>query len=294
MGAIYSLCSYWLLGGAAYFACWFCVYLLLARKSSVRNSVVDYMQEKPVLSTTLFVLCLLICVFSNRSFYRWVGCDDIRTMPAGEYCYYVEVNREYGSTYTLPAKIEVSQDGYTVTDADGNEHTRTYSAYRLITVYFNNGGYLRVDGEEFELDEPFSFFDQNDEYWECTFTNRRCSDAPFDETNDVSDWDIIRLTFCVIVLLLTYFNLHNSVCDAIDKEKALNPSFQIGFCSKDPFYHSTENCPNIKNKHGDKLRWIYYTEDTHPSQKRRPCNKCCFIVNGEVRSYANRFDPDDD
>ena len=214
MGDLYSLCSYWLFGGIAYFACWFCVYLLVARKSSVRNSVVDYMQEKPVVSSILFSLCLLICVFSNRSFYRWVGCDDIRTMPAGEYCYYVEVNREYGNTYTLPAKIEVSKDGYTVTDSDGNEHTRTYSAYRLITVYFNNGGFLRVDGEEFELGKPFSFTDQDDEYWECRFVNERCSDAPFNETNPINEWDTVRLVFCGVVLLLTYASLRFSIREA--------------------------------------------------------------------------------
>ena len=226
MGDLYFLCSYWLLGGLAFFACWFCVYLLLAYRSSVRESFVEWMHEHRILSTGLFVLCLLINIFSNRTFYRWIKCDDIRTMSAGEYCYYVEINREYGNTYTLPAKIEVSQAGYTVTDSDGNEHTRTYSAYRLITVYFDNGGYLSAGGEEFELGESFSFFDQDDEYWECTFINERCEDAPFVESSQPNDWDTVRLTFCVIVLMLTFISLYGSVRELTDKNKAIIPSFR--------------------------------------------------------------------
>lgn len=210
MGDLYFIFSNWLIGGAANLFCWHCVFMLVLRKSDLRSTFIGWMQDRRILSTGLFILCLLICVFSNRSFYRWVGCDDISTMPEGEYCYYVEVNREFSnSVYTLPAKIVVSR-------SDSG-----YKTYHIENVYFNNGGYLQLFDEEFEIDEPFSFNDQNDEYWDCTFTNKRCSDAPFNETNDVSDWDTVRLTFCVIVLLLTYINLHNGVCDSIDKEKAL-------------------------------------------------------------------------
>lgn len=278
MGDLYFLFGNWLIRGAAILFCLHCVIMLVLRDSDLRKTIVDRMKDRRILATGLFALCLIICVFSNRSFYRWVKCDDISTMPEGEYCYYVEVNREFSdSVYTLPAKIVVSH-------SDSG-----YRTYHIENVYFDNGGYLQLFDEEFEIDEPFSFNDQNEEYWDCTFTNKRCSDAPFNETKDVSDWDTIRLTFCVVLLLLTYIILYNDVRDAIDKEKALNPAFKVCFYSKDHFYHSTENCPSVRNKDKNEPQWVY-TENVHPSQKRHPCSKCCFIVNGEVHSDADKFD----
>ena len=194
MYSLYTLCGHWFIAGTLQLICIFCIYLILAKKSSVREDIIYYMEEHKATSVGIFVLCLLISLFSNPNFYRFVGCEDIRTMPEGEYCYYVKVNREIDDRiYTLPAKVKVSKDEYT--------------SYRLSVVYFSNGGYLRVSDEELDVDETFSFIDQNGDYWDCSFTNNRCSDMPFTEDSDTPVTYTVLLTFNVLVLVLAYISL---------------------------------------------------------------------------------------
>ncbi len=194
MYSIYTLCGHPLIAGTLQLICISCVFLILAKKSSIREDIVFYMEDHKVISAGVFAVCLLISLFSNPNFYRFVGCEDIRTMPEGEYCYYVEVNREIDDRiYTLPAKVKVSKDEYT--------------SYRLSEVYFSNGGYLRVSDEELDVDEPFSFIDQDGDYWDCSFTNNRCSDTPFTEDSDTPVTYTVLLAFNVLILVLAYISL---------------------------------------------------------------------------------------
>ncbi len=194
MYSLYTLCGHPLIVGTLQFICIFCVFLILAKKSSIRDDIVIFMEDHKITSVGVFALCLLISLFSNPNFYRFVGYEDIRTMPEGEYCYYVEVNREIDDRiYTLPAKVKVTNDEYTY--------------YRLSEVYFSNGGYLRVNDEELDVDEPFSFIDQDGDYWDCSFTNNRCSDAPFTEDGDTPVTNTVLLTFNVLILVLAYISL---------------------------------------------------------------------------------------
>ncbi len=208
MYSLYTLCGHWFIAGTLQLICIFCIYLILAKKSSVREDIIYYMEEHKATSVGIFVLCLLIGFFSNPNFYRFVGCEDIRTMPGGEYCYYVEVNRELDDrAYTLPAKVIVSKNEYTSTNSDGEERTEHETGYRLARVYFSNGGYLRVSDEAFDVDKPFSFIDQDGDYWDCIFTNTRCDDAPFRESNDTPVKYTVLLTFDVLILVLAYISL---------------------------------------------------------------------------------------
>lgn len=206
MYSLYTLCSHWFIAGTLQLICIFCIYLILARKSSVREDIVFYMEDHKVTSASIFALCLLISLFSNPNFYRFVGCEDIRTMPEGEYCYYVEVNREIDDRiYTLPAKVKITKDEYTY--------------YRLSEVYFSDGGYLRVSDEDLDVDEPFSFIDQDGDYWDCSFTNNRCGDTPFTEDSDTPVTYTVLLTFNVLILVLAYISL---LCDAKKDEAEYN------------------------------------------------------------------------
>lgn len=232
MYSLYTLCGHWFIAGTLQLICVFCIYLILARKSSVREDIVVYMEDHKVASAGVFALCLLISLFSNTNFYRFVGCEDIRTMPEGEYCYYVEINRELDDrTYTLPAKVKVSKGEYT--------------SYRLSEVYFSNGGYLRVSDEEFDVDEPFSFIDQDGDYWDCSFTNNRCSDAPFVEDSDTPVTYTVLLTFNVLILVLAYISL---LRDAKEDEAEYNRLMALRDLEKtnDPTpARNTENEPRI-------------------------------------------------
>ncbi len=234
MYSLYTLCGHRLIAGTLQLICIFCVYLILARKSNVREDIVFYMEDHKITSAGIFALCLLISLFSNPNFYRFVGCEDIRTMPGGEYCYYVEVNREPDDrAYTLPAKVIVSKNEYTSTNSDGEERTEHETGYRLAQVYFSNGGYLRVSDEVFDVDKPFSFIDQDGDYWDCIFTNTRCDDAPFRESNDTPVKYTILLTFEVLILVLAYISLlrdakedeaeYNRMMALRDLEKANDP-----------------------------------------------------------------------
>lgn len=198
-----------LFGVFAQIMCAYCVYWLLVPKSAARENVVIRMQEHPVTSAILFACCLLCCAIFNPNFYRLIEKDDVRTMPNGEYCYYVEVNREFdNSTYTLPAKIDIHR-------SDSG-----YMAYYLRNVYFNNGGYLDLGwDEEIELNKTFTFIDQNDELWEGTFTNKRCTPSPFAESNDAPVLYTVLLFFDVLVLVLTYISLQISVQNTKKEEK---------------------------------------------------------------------------
>lgn len=271
MGGLYFFFGNWLISGTATLFCLHCVLMLVWRDSVLRETIVDWMKDHRIMATGLFALCLIVCVFSNRSFYRWVKCDDISTMPKGEYCYYVEVNREFSdSVYTLPAKIVVSY-------SDSG-----YRTYHIENVYFDNGGCLYIYDAEFVIDEPFSFNDQNEEYWDCTFTNKRCSDAPFNETKDVSDWDTIRLTFCVVMLLLTYISLQISVQKTIKEEKMRKalPDCDLYFSLFGEHYHSTKDCVKLKSAKTIYAASAYDNEEQ--LFKRKPCYKCCYTKDGKV------------
>lgn len=212
MYSLYTLCGHPLIAGTLQLICVFCIFLILAKKTSIHDDIVIYMEDHKIMSAGIFTLCLLISLFSNPNFYRFVGCEDIRTMPEGEYCYYVEVNSELNDrSYTLPARVKISK----------SEHI----SYHLSEVYFSNGGYLRASDEEFVIGEPFSFIDQDGNYWDCSFTNKRCGDAPFTEDSDVRAEYTVLLTFNVLMLILAYISLFR---EAKEDEAKYNKA--IGLC----------------------------------------------------------------
>ena len=274
MGDVYSVFSRPFIGGIVYFFCWFCVFLLLARKNDIRNDIVEWMRNHKILSVVGLLLCLSVSVLSNRSFYRWIDCKDIRTMPEGEYCYYVKVNRELDDrVYTLPAKVEIARSSYTYTDSNGEERHRSKDSYYLRTVYFNNGGYLVTD-DEFEAGEPIKFEDQDYEYWECTVTEQRCTPAPFAETSDINDTDTVRMTFCVLILVLTYLTLQNDIKEQrkneahlqrqLDKKVQLKEELQNSF---QEFECAWQKRTDILEDFNEDLVWIIEGRDDDENTK---------------------------
>lgn len=274
MGDVYSVFSYWLIGVIPYLLSWFCVVLLLFHRIPPREPIMKWMKKRKIISTALFVLCLAISILSNRSFYRWIGCNDIRTLPAGEYCYYVKVNRVLDDrVYTLPAKIEVTNTSV-YTDNFGDKHPEHIADFYLRNVYFDNGGYLTIDDEGFEFGKPFEFMDQDYEYWECTVTEQRCTPAPFVESKNTKDADTVRITFCVLILVLTYISLQVSI------REQKYPRFTVYFSYWGKRYHSTESCPELKST--DTVCHSTYEKSPYEIRKRYPCHRCCCYRDGKV------------
>ena len=259
-------------------ACAICLFLLVAPMSSPRKTIEDYLCDNPIAMPAFFLACLLICVGFNPNVYRWLGNDDIDSMPVGEYCYYVNVGREfdtYNRTYTLPAKIEVYR-------SDSGK------AYRLKNVYFENGGYLSVENGEFEPKEELYFSDQDDDWWIGSFSNERCAPAPFVESNDTPILYTILFITDILVLLLTYISLQISVQKSIKDEKlqASLPDTDLyitywrsgdGYAN---YFHTTKECPRLARE--DYISCVNKHKDTQLIGQRKPCPKCCRRENGKV------------
>ena len=251
------------------------LYFLLVPKSETRSIVEDHMISSPGSVPLFFVIFLAICIGLNPNVYRWCGNDDIASMPVGEYCYYVEIGREFDTesrVYTLPAKVEVYRSDY------GN-------AYRIKNVYFNNGGYLTVRDGTFELGEELYFCDQDGEYWVGTFTNERCAPSPFVESDDTPPLYTILFAFDVLIVVLTYISLRISVLETIKVHKLREslPDCDLYYSLFGEHYHSTKDCVKLKS-----VEIIYEASAYHNEEqlfKRRPCLKCCRMIDGKV--YPN-------
>ena len=58
------------------------------------------------------ILAATVLIGSNQ-FWILCGNQDIRVMPSGTYCYYINATNEKDKTYTLPANIEkINNDTY--------------------------------------------------------------------------------------------------------------------------------------------------------------------------------------
>lgn len=251
------------------------LYFLLVPKSETRSIVEDHMISSRGSVPLFLILYLAICIGLNPNVYRWCGNDDIASMPVGEYCYYVEIGREFDTesrVYTLPAKIEVCRSEYG-------------KAYRLHTVYFSNGGYLDADGEQVYLDEDIGFTDQNREYWVGTFTNERCAPSPFVESDDTPPLYTILFAFDVLIVVLTYISLRISVLETIKVHKLREslPDCDLYYSLFGEHYHFNKDCVKLKS-----TEIIYEASAYHNEEqlfKRKPCPKCCRMIDGKV--YPN-------
>lgn len=134
------------------------------------------------------ILMSLIVLFSNNQFVIMLGCNDIRIMPDGTYCYYVYATNEKDKTYTLPANI---------TKIDRLQ-------YYIENVYFKNGGYLYFsDGDYFKYNDTFEEYDQNNRRWKIELTNYKTSHEKVDETKPFKPTSIIISFVEVFVIWLS-------------------------------------------------------------------------------------------
>ena len=115
----------------------------------------------------VFICAVIVILFSNSYFVTLLGSKDLRTMPSGTYCYYVEATSEHDKTYTLPAKVEKINSNY----------------YQVHNVYFKNGGYLYFEDSEYIKYKTTDYaHDQNGKSWDIKLTNKKTSHSMIEET----------------------------------------------------------------------------------------------------------------
>lgn len=119
-----------------------------------------------------------------------VGIHDLRLKPEGQYCFFVEAQRENGKTYTLPAQVRVNT-------FDGRD-------YYVEKVFFSNGGWLEFHNEDYIDIGESAYFYENDEEWRVKLLNEHAYSPHVTETNNAEGGDIIQMlaeTIPVLFLL---------------------------------------------------------------------------------------------
>lgn len=176
-----------------------------------------FCNENKIKAIIISIICIFITLFSSNNFIILLGCEDIRIMPEGTYCYYVYATNEKNNTYTLPANIQ-----------------KTDGKYFVHNVYFNNGGYLYFsDGDFFDFDEDVAYFDQNNNEWSINLTANKTSHSKVKEKNPLQiGWLLAVFVFVISLTVSCIFYIIS-----IDRKK----KFQMKLAIKNQLIKRTPN-----------------------------------------------------
>lgn len=136
----------------------------------------------PIIIGHVLIICMLF-VWGKNSYIRSYGDEILGSyLEKFEYKtqYYVKVfpNTVDSKSYVLPADIHVyteSEEGETMEDRFGQEHTETYTTKYIILdkVFWPNGGYLVFDDCQLEMGNQVSCSDQEGIEWYIELTNEK-------------------------------------------------------------------------------------------------------------------------
>lgn len=198
---IYDFCRIPIIMVAAYLMALCCIGLTIGsiklpfinrkKKANFKQSFEDLVFPFGYTRLSTVLICVISCfiiIFSHNNFLAFIGSEDIRMMPSGTYCYYVEATNEKDQTYTLPANIEkINQDYFVVHN-----------------VYFKNGGYLYFeDCENFKFKEKEHVIDQNENFWDLKLTNIRTTHEKVKETKTYKFTDFIGAIVSIVAILFS-------------------------------------------------------------------------------------------
>ena len=157
-------------------------------------ALLEELHIKKSIAIMVSLICSFILLFSDNTLV-WLldGQKDLRLAPEGSYCYYVTASREFSNKeYHLPAKVRKSED----------------QLYYVDNVYFSNGGYLYLEGNEYiEFDETFDCADQNEEFWDITLTNNKANHPKVQENYKHFDFNAALTLIVSIFLIIISFVL---------------------------------------------------------------------------------------
>jgi len=148
------------------------------------ESIREIYREYPIGFTLVMIGIILFNIWTSPVFWGLMGSQDIKRKPLGEHCYYVVV-QEHKSTksYTIPGKIEKSEDGY-----------------HIVNVYWPNGGYLYFEDMPLcEVDKECSAFDQNGRDWDLKLTNNKAEHADVQDADAFTASGIFWFVFWIVL-----------------------------------------------------------------------------------------------
>lgn len=166
----------------------------------------ECLKNKTDLFLLLFLVIIIVNIFTNPFFRYEIGYHHLETEPLGSrYAYYVIAESSAGKEYTLPAEVVFSYDSdpdirYDHTVFDYKEKEEYYDTFIVQRVYFSNGGYLFFeDGLIFKKpNEKISDVDQNGKDWEITLTDRYTKSDMITEYNSLTKSDFIF--YCTTII----------------------------------------------------------------------------------------------
>lgn len=154
------------------------------------------------ISTVILVISLFGTLITNAAVHQILGVHNLKLLPEGTYCFYVEARQYGGKTYTLPAQIAIEKKSVEVSD----EKTKTYTYYHIEKVFFSNGGYIDAnDGEPDQIGNASYLFDSNDDEWELVLLNEHAYSPCVIETNNAQWIDVIFLLINVLSISIVLF-----------------------------------------------------------------------------------------
>lgn len=145
--------------------------------------------------TIPFLIVAIIAVLATEpAVHQIVGVNNLEIKPKGTYCFYLEATDKYGSTYEMPAEIEVTEDD------DGDR------VYFVKKAYFSDGDYIDMEDEEIyaDIDEEFSF-EKGRSKWSFVLLNEHAYCSDIEETNLITPLSIIFLVLQLACLCLRLF-----------------------------------------------------------------------------------------
>lgn len=164
----------------------------------IRNEVCSWFGKyaKPLL-----MVALISTLLTNTTVHQIVGIYNLKILPAGTYCFYVEAHRIGGKTYTIPSEVKIEKE----TEEVGDNRERTYTYYYIERLFFSNGTEIEIDvWDSVQINESAYHTDSNGEEWELTLLNKHAYSPQMEETNN-TDW--FGVTLLVIEVLSVAFLL---------------------------------------------------------------------------------------
>lgn len=146
------------------------------------------------------IVALLSTLLTNTAVHQFVGIYNLKILPAGTYCFYVEASQFGGKTYTVPAEVTIEKETEEVGDKE-----RTYTYYYIERFFFSNGKEIELDVWDYvEINKSAYHIDSNGDEWELTLLNKHAYLPQIKETNN-ANW--ISITFLIIEIISVLFLL---------------------------------------------------------------------------------------
>ena len=170
----------------------------------IRSDLVDWFGNH---AKWFLIAALLSILLTNTAVHQFVGIYNLKILPAGTYCFYVEAFQSDGKTYTVPAEVKIKKESEEIGDKN-----RTYTYYYIERFFFSNGNEIELNvWDSVEINEPAYHIDLNGDEWNLTLLNKHAYSPQIKETNNVNRIDVTFLAIEVIPILFLLFAMYRKI-----------------------------------------------------------------------------------